>query len=143
VILSTKVVLQRGVRTIPGYGVISISGLVPERDEACILMIKRGWFIQYLDSISEDIMAIRTLTYPRTTVHRSIIRPYLMKLEEWISCHTPRPCMILSVGLLLLGLFVPLLMLLEIIPSSLLFGFFGFALTFSGGVMALYYWGEL
>jgi hypothetical protein len=88
-------------------------------------------------------MAIRTLTYPRTAVHRSIIRPYLMKLEEWISCHTPRPCMILSVGLVLLGLFIAFLMLLEIIPSSLLFGFIGLALAFGGGVLALYYCGEL
>ncbi len=88
-------------------------------------------------------MAIRTLTYPHTTVHRSIIRPYLMKLYEWVSCHTPRPHMLLSVGLLLLGLFIPFLMLLEIIPTSLFFGFIGFALTFSGGILALYYWGEL
>lgn len=88
-------------------------------------------------------MAVRTSTYPHYTVHRSIIRPYLMKLYEWVSCHTPRPHMLLSVGLLLLGLFIPLLMLLEIIPTSLFFGLIGFALTFSGGILALYYWGEL
>jgi hypothetical protein len=54
----------------------------------------------------------------------------------------PRPCMVVSVGLILAGLSIPFLMLLGLLPLSFVLAFLGFALTAAGGIMALIFCGE-
>ena len=55
----------------------------------------------------------------------------------------PRRCMLVSVGLVLAGLGIPLLMVLQLLPASLLLGLVGFGMTVIGGVLALVFCGEL
>jgi hypothetical protein len=69
-----------------------------------------------------------------------ITRPALPRL------HFPwqvRRCMVISVGLMLLGLSIPALMLFNILPASLLLGFIGLVLIGIGGVLTLVYCGEI
>ncbi len=65
------------------------------------------------------------------------------KLDETIETLLPRRCMIISVSLLLAGLGIPLLMCLGLLPVNLLLGLLGFALTATGGVLALTLCGEI
>lgn len=55
----------------------------------------------------------------------------------------PRRCMIISVGLILSGLSIPVLMEIQLLQLSLLLGFVGFALVAAGGVLLLIHCGEL
>jgi hypothetical protein len=54
----------------------------------------------------------------------------------------PRPCMVVSVGIILAGLCIPFLMLLGLLPLSFILAFLGFALTAAGGTLALIFCGE-
>jgi hypothetical protein len=51
--------------------------------------------------------------------------------------------MVVSVGLILAGLNIPLLMAVQLLPISLVLGFVGFVLVAIGGVTALIFCGEL
>lgn len=55
----------------------------------------------------------------------------------------PRLCMLISVGLILLGLSLPTLMVLEIIPANLLLDFLGFGLVSVGTIMTLIKCGDI
>lgn len=55
----------------------------------------------------------------------------------------PRPCMVVSVGMILAGMGMVFLMVLELLPVTLLLALAGFALTAAGGVMALIFCGEI
>lgn len=55
----------------------------------------------------------------------------------------PRRCMVVSVSMILLGLGVPLLMALGLIPVSFPLCFLGFGLAATGGVLALIFCGEI
>jgi hypothetical protein len=60
-------------------------------------------------------------------------------LEELI----PRSCMVVSLGLILAGLSIPVLMAVQLLPISLLLVFVGFGLVAVGGVMTLIFCGEI
>lgn len=60
-----------------------------------------------------------------------------------IEIHKPRRCMVISVGMLLVGLSIPLLMKFELLPPTLSLSFVGFAMTATGSVLALILYGEL
>jgi hypothetical protein len=51
--------------------------------------------------------------------------------------------MVISVGLILAGLSIPVLMVIHLLPATFFLGFVGFALAATGGVMALIFCGEI
>ncbi len=55
----------------------------------------------------------------------------------------PRRCMVVSVGLVLAGFCVALLMTSQVLPSVLELSFFSVALVMTGGIMALIKCGEI
>jgi hypothetical protein len=70
-------------------------------------------------------------------------RAFIKKRDEVIERLMPRRCMVVSVGLIFAGMIIPMLMLVQVLPLSLLLGFLGFALFGTGGVLALIYCGEI
>jgi len=65
----------------------------------------------------------------------------IKKRDEFIEKITPRPCMVVSRGLILAGLGIPALMVFGILPPSLLLCFVGFILAAIGGVLSLVFCG--
>lgn len=88
-------------------------------------------------------MATRIVTYKTSLMHRPFARAFVLKRDALVSSLTPRPCIVKSVGLILAGLSIPLLMLLEIISTTLLLAFVGLALASLGGVLLLVNTGEI
>ena len=84
-------------------------------------------------------MATLTRFYKPNTAHIAFIK----KRDEFIENLLPRRCMVVSVGLILAGLGIPLLMAVHLLPVNFLLGFVGFALTVTGGVLALVFCGEI
>lgn len=68
---------------------------------------------------------------------------WIKKRDEIIERLTPRPCMMASMGLILAGLGIPAFMVVGILPVSLLLGFVGFILAAIGGVLLLFFCGEI
>jgi len=68
---------------------------------------------------------------------------WIKKRDEIIERLIPRPCMIVSMGLILTGLGIPAFMVFGILPVSLLLGFVGFILAATGGVLLLFFCGEI
>ena len=87
-------------------------------------------------------MATQTLTYQPWLHHTSLTNVLTAKVNGFIARIAPRRSMIISVGTLLLGLAIPVFMLLEILPASLLIGFSGLGLMAIGSVLALFYLGD-
>lgn len=84
-------------------------------------------------------MTTLTQSYKPTTVRIVLIRKFDNLLERLM----PRRCMVVSVGMMLAGLGIPVLMIFKVLPLSLLLGFVGLALIAVGGVLALVYCGEI
>lgn len=55
----------------------------------------------------------------------------------------PRLCMLISVGLILLGISLPILMVIQVIPVNLLNNFLGFGLVSIGSILTLIKCGEV
>jgi hypothetical protein len=87
-------------------------------------------------------MATQTLTYKTWLQQISLANLIALKVEEFLYKNLPRPCMLLSGGIFLLGLSVPLFMLVEILPASMLLSFTGLSLTAIGGVLSLFFSGD-
>jgi hypothetical protein len=68
---------------------------------------------------------------------------FYKKRDEFIEKLIPRPCMIISVGLIIAGLMIPMLMAIELLQATLLLGFLGFAFTMIGGILTLFHCGEI
>ena len=83
-------------------------------------------------------MATQTLVYRSTFVFGSITKEILAQARKRIKHVLPRPCMIVSVGLLFAGLSIPFLMSLALIPASLFLGFLGMSITCTGIVLTFY-----
>ena len=84
-------------------------------------------------------MATITQTYRVRHFRLAIPRKFELAIEKFM----PRRCMVVSTGLFLAGLGIPLLMVLEVLPVTFLLGAIGLALTALGGVMALVFCGEI
>jgi hypothetical protein len=84
-------------------------------------------------------MATLTQAYAPALAHIEFTK----KRDKFIEKLMPRRCMVVSVGLILAGMSIPMIMVVEEIPISLFLGFAGFALVASGGVMALIFHGEI
>ncbi len=84
-------------------------------------------------------MTTSTLVFRSTYVSSSRAHEFLIATTKWVKRWLPRPCMLVSGGLFLVGLSIPFLMGLTIIPSSLFLGFLGMASTCLGGVLIFYY----
>jgi hypothetical protein len=87
-------------------------------------------------------MATHTLTYKPLPQHNSLVNLIALKAEHVFYKMMPRPCMLLSGGMVLLGLAIPLFMLVEILPASLLLGFAGLGLITIGGVLCMFFIGD-
>ena len=68
---------------------------------------------------------------------------FTKKLDRFVEKLMPRRCMVVSVGLILAGLIIFVLMAVQWLPLSLMLGLVGFALVVTGGVLALVFCGEL
>ncbi len=86
---------------------------------------------------------VNSLRREKTYKIKKLRFAWIKKRDEIIERLTPRPCMIVSMGLILTGLGIPALMMLGILPVSLLLGFVGFILAASGGVLLLFFCGEI
>ncbi len=84
-------------------------------------------------------MATQTLILRSTQRYGSYTREAMAQAIKYIKHWLPRPCMMISTGLLVTGLCIPFLMGLTILPASLFLGFIGMALTCTGVVLTLYY----
>jgi hypothetical protein len=84
-------------------------------------------------------MAALTQLYRPTLAHIAFIK----KRDAFIERFKPRRCMMVSVGLILAGMCLPMLMILGLLPATLFLAFVGFALTAAGGGLALFYCGEI
>jgi hypothetical protein len=87
-------------------------------------------------------MATQTLTYKPWLQHSSLVNLIALKVVGFFYKIRPRPYMLLSVGMFLFGLAIPLFMLVELLPASLLLGFTGLGLITIGGVLALSFIGD-
>ncbi len=87
-------------------------------------------------------MATQTVAYKPVVFRSMLTKSFVRKLDELFKRFMPRPCMILSVGLLLIGLGIPFFMLIEYIPTSLFLGFVGLAFIGIGGSLTLYFMGD-
>jgi len=88
-------------------------------------------------------MTAYTLTYKNRRMYNSFVLETVNRFERLIKRITPRRCMINSIGLSLIGWSIPLLMLLEWIPSTLVLGLIGLALAATGSVSLIIYLGEI
>jgi hypothetical protein len=84
-------------------------------------------------------MTTLTQVYKTNLVRITITK----KFDKFFEKLMPRPCMIVSVGLILAGLSIPMLMMVQILQLSFLLCFLGFALVAAGGVLALIFCGEI
>ncbi len=83
-------------------------------------------------------MAVRshTLTRPILRVN------YNQRVEE-LGKHKPRWCMVISGGLMVVGISVPFLMIIGFLPATLLLAFTSLVLTGAGGITRLIFCGEI
>ncbi len=65
------------------------------------------------------------------------------KRDVFIEKLLPRRCMVISVGLMIVGFGIPILMVLQILQPTFLLAFIGLALFAAGGVLALFFCGEI
>ncbi len=84
-------------------------------------------------------MTTQTIIFRSAYVSSSHLNEKIAVLTRWLKSRLPRRCMLVSVGLLVVGLSVPFLMGLTIIPSSLFLGLLGMASACIGCVLTLYY----
>ena len=81
--------------------------------------------------------------------HTQAFKPALVRIDfiknraDFIEKIIPRRCMVVPVGLILAGMSLPMLMIVQFLQVSLLLGFVTIALVAVGGVMALFYCGEI
>ncbi len=87
-------------------------------------------------------MATQTVAYKPVVFRSTLTKSFARKFDELFRRFIPRPCMILSVGLVLIGLGIPFLMLIDLLPTSLLLGFVGLAFIGIGGSLTLYFVGD-
>lgn len=86
---------------------------------------------------------VNSLVRARKYKIKKIQFAWIKKRDVIIERLTPRPCMMVSMGLILTGLGIPAFMVLGILPVSLLLGFVGFILAAIGGVLLLFFCGEI
>jgi hypothetical protein len=68
---------------------------------------------------------------------------YNNKRDEIIERFIPRRCMVISVGVILAGMIMPMLMLIQLLSVNLILGFLCFSLVASGGVLAIIHYCEI
>jgi hypothetical protein len=76
----------------------------------------------------------------RANGRRSVlIEPRGRTITKWM----PRRCMLISTGLVLAGLAIPLLMAIHLLPITLLLGFVTLILLGTGGILAVIRCGDV
>jgi len=65
------------------------------------------------------------------------------KLDDLVHILKLRRCILVSLALILVGLCIPTLMALEMLPITLLLGFISLALIAAGSLFMLFYCGEI
>lgn len=82
-------------------------------------------------------MVPQTLTYRPRLANSFFTKALILKLDALVRRVSPRPHVLSSGGLILVGLGIPVLMLLELIPVTLFLGFVGMSLITVGGLVLL------
>lgn len=88
-------------------------------------------------------MAVHTITYKPSLLHSKLTRAIGSRIDKLIESITPRPCMVRSLTLVLVGLAIPVLMAVGWLPATLLLCFVGLCLAATGAVMLLINCGEI
>jgi hypothetical protein len=88
-------------------------------------------------------MTAQTITYKPNLAHNKMTRAIGGQIDKLVDNITPRPCMVRSLALVLMGLTIPALMVLGWLPATLVLCFVGLALTATGAVTALINCGEI
>lgn len=73
----------------------------------------------------------------------SIPDTFPRKLYDFKKFKHPRKCMVISTSLILLGIGIPFLMVMGIIPGSLIINFLGFGMVSIGSTFMLIKCGEI
>jgi hypothetical protein len=68
---------------------------------------------------------------------------FIKKRDAFIDRLLPRRCVVISWGLIIAGLGIPLLMAFQVLQPTFLLAFVGLALFAIGGVLALFFCGEI
>jgi len=84
-------------------------------------------------------MTTLTNDFKPTLIRIAITKDFDKLFEKLI----PPPRMVVSVGLILAGMVIPLLMAVQLLQLSFLLGFVGFCLVSTGGVLTLIFCGEI
>jgi len=84
-------------------------------------------------------MTTQALIEKSTQIYGSLAKDFVSEQIKVIKSVLPRPCMIVSGGLLTAGLGIPALMGFSLIPASLFLGFLGLILFCIGLVSTFYY----
>ncbi|HSB67469.1 MAG TPA: hypothetical protein VLD65_12905 [Anaerolineales bacterium] len=84
-------------------------------------------------------MTTETLIYRSTYLSNFLSKDWFAGWIKWFKSILPRPCMMVSSGLIIAGLSIPFLMGLTLIPASLFLGFIGMISTCIGIVLTFYY----
>jgi hypothetical protein len=82
-----------------------------------------------------------TLTRVRRANGRRIV--VVERRRRTIMKWMPRRCMLISIGLILAGLAVPLLMAIHLLPITLLLGFVTLVLLGTGGILSVIRCGDI
>lgn len=73
----------------------------------------------------------------------SIQNSYTQNKYDFRRFMHPRLCMLISVGLVLVGISLPILMVLQMIPGNLIINFLGFGMVSTGSILTLIKCGEV
>ncbi|PKO05482.1 MAG: hypothetical protein CVU41_12700 [Chloroflexi bacterium HGW-Chloroflexi-3] len=73
----------------------------------------------------------------------SIQNSYTQNKYDFRRFMHPRLCMLISVGLILVGISLPILMVLQMIPGNLIINFLGFGMVSTGSILTLIKCGEV
>ncbi len=84
-------------------------------------------------------MAALPKVHPTTAYPVAVINVF----DKTLGRRMPRRCTVIAVGLILMGWTIPLLMALQILPTTLFLGFIALVLWAVGGSRLLAGWGEI
>ena len=88
-------------------------------------------------------MVTHTLTYKPLVIHSPFGSMAARRFQKLLRKLITSPRMLLAGGLILAGWGIPLGMLFEIIPATLLRAFAGLAVTATGSVLCLFHLGDI
>ncbi len=84
-------------------------------------------------------MVPQTFTYKPQLTYNIFVRAFTDLIDALVKRIAFNKSLFSSIGLLLVGLSIPFIMVLEVIPAMIFLGFVATALIIAGGIRVLYY----